>query len=281
MTCLQSRLGRSVLSALFAILVMSAPALAQDYRGKVQGVVTDSSGAALPGVNVTLKNVGTGVDVTRQTNSEGRYIFDFVESGVYAVLVEAAGFKKYEQRNVTVQNRGDVSVDAKLEIGGVTEVITVQDSPVGVKFNTTSDVLTVGRDLVEQLPIRGRNPYNISTLDPTINGGENNNGENRPYHHAFANEFDAGGGTFRANDVQLNGVPLTSSYKSSYTPSIEAVQEFSFQKNAVDSEYGYSSGGIVILNMKSGTNDFHGSGYYHNRNPILNAFSDPTLVRTT
>jgi Carboxypeptidase regulatory-like domain len=280
MTCLQSRLGRSVLSALVAILVMSAPALAQDYRGKVQGVVTDSSGAALPGANVTLKNVGTGVDVTRQTNSEGRYIFDFVESGVYAVLVEAAGFKKYEQRNVTVQNRGDVTVDAKLEIGGVTEVITVQDSPVGVKFNTTSDVLTVGRDLVEQLPIRGRNPYNISTLDPTINGGENNNGENRPYHHAFANEFDAGGGTFRANDVQLNGVPLTSSYKSSYTPSIEAVQEFSFQKNAVDSEYGYSSGGIVILNMKSGTNDFHGSGYYHNRNPILNAFGDPTLVRT-
>jgi hypothetical protein len=113
MTCLQSRLGRSVLSALVAILVMSAPALAQDYRGKVQGVVTDSSGAALPGANVTLKNVGTGVDVTRQTNSEGRYIFDFVESGVYAVLVEATGFKKYEQRNVTVQNRGDVTVDAR------------------------------------------------------------------------------------------------------------------------------------------------------------------------
>ena len=255
MTCLQLRLGRSVLSALVAILVMSAPALAQDYRGKVQGVVTDSSGAALAGVNVTLKNVGTGVDVTRQTNSEGRYIFDFVESGVY-VLVEATGFKKYEQRNITVQNRGDVTVDAKLEIGGVTEVITVQDSPVAVKFNTTSDVLTVGRDLVEQLPIRGRNPYNISTLDPTINSGENNNGENRPYHHAFANEFDAGGGTFRANDIQLNGVPLTSSYKTSYTPSIEAVQEVSFQKNAVDAEYGYSSGGIVIVNMKSGTNDF-------------------------
>ena len=75
-------------------------------------------------------------------------------------------------------------------------------------------------------------------------------------------------------------MPLTSSYKTSYTPSIEAVQEFSFQKNAVDAEYGYSSGGIVIVNMKSGTNDFHGSGYYHNRNPKLNAFGDPTLVRT-
>jgi hypothetical protein len=280
MTCLQSRLGRSVLSALVAILVMSTPALAQDYRAKVQGVVTDSSGAALAGVNVTLKNVGTGVDVTRQTNSEGRYIFDFVESGVYAVLVEATGFKKYEQRNITVQNRGDVTVDARLEIGGVTEVITVQDSPVAVKFNSTSDVLTVGRELVEQLPIRGRNPYNVTTLDPTINGGENPAGENRPYHHAFANEFDAGGRTFRANDIQLDGVPLTSSFKTTYTPSIEAVQEVSFQKNAVDSEFGYSGGGIVTLNMKSGTNSYHGSVYYHNRNPALNAFGDPTLPRT-
>jgi hypothetical protein len=280
MTSLQSRLWRGVLSALGAILAMSALTYAQDYRGKVQGVVADGSGGALAGVTVTLRNNGTGVEVTRQTNSEGRYIFDFVESGVYTVLVEATGFKKYEQRNVTVQNRGDVTVDARLEIGGVTEVITVQESPVAVQFNSTSDVMTIGRELVSQLPIRGRNPYNITTLDPTINGGENTNGENRPYHHAFANEFDAGGGTFRANDIQLDGVPLTSSYKTSYTPSIEAVQEVSFQKNAVDSEYGYSAGGIVVLNMKSGTNQYHGSGYYHNRNPRFNAFGDPTLPRT-
>lgn len=280
MTSLQSRLGRGVLSALTVILVMSSLTRAQDYRGKVQGVVTDTSNAALAGANVTLRNVGTGVEVTRQTNSEGRYIFDFVESGVYTVLVEATGFKKYEQRNITVQNRGDVTVDARLEIGAVTEVVTVQDTPVAVQFNSTSDVTTIGRELVDQLPVRGRNPYNITTLDPTINGGENANGENRPYHHAFANEFDAGGGTFRANDIQLNGVPLTSSYKTSYTPSIEAVQELSFQKNAVDSEYGYSGGGIVILNMRSGKNIYHGSGYYHNRNPRLNAFGDPTIVRT-
>src|SRR5262245_37840453 len=274
----QSRIGRSVLSALIVLLAMFAPARAQDYRGKVQGLVTDSSNAALAGASVTLRNVGTGVEVTRQTNAEGHYIFDFVESGVYTVIVQATGFKKYEQRNITVQNRGDVTVDARLEIGGVTEVVTVQDSPVAVQFNSTSDVTTVNRVLVEQLPIRGRNPYNISTLDPTINDGVNANGENRPYHHAFANEFDAGGGTFRANDIQLDGVPLTSSYKTSYTPSLEAGQEASFQKNAVDSDYGYSGGGIVTVSRKRGTNSFHGSAYYHNRNPALNAFGDPTIV---
>ncbi|MBS1788828.1 MAG: carboxypeptidase regulatory-like domain-containing protein [Acidobacteria bacterium] len=262
------------------LLSFTGLAIAQDYRAKLQGVITDTNQAALAGVKVTLRNIGTGVEVTRQTNAEGRYIFDFVESGTYSVLVEAQGFKKFEQRNILVQNRGDVTVDAKLEIGGVSEVITVQDSPVAVQFNSASDTTTIGNEIMTQIPLRGRNPYNVIALDPTINGGENNNGENRPYHHAFANEFDAGGQTTRANDIQLDGVPLTSSYKTSYTPSIEAVQEVSFQKNAVDAEYGYSAGGIVTLNMKSGTNRFHGAAYYYNRNPRFNAFGDPTIPRT-
>src|SRR5262245_64553428 len=130
MIFLQSRFGRSVMSALIVLLAMFAPARAQDYRGKVQGVVTDSSNAALAGAKVTLRNVGTGVEVTRQTNAEGLYIFDFVESGTYLVTVEAQGFKKFEQRNIPVQNRGDITVNAKMEIGGVSEVITIQDSPV-------------------------------------------------------------------------------------------------------------------------------------------------------
>ena len=267
---------------LLALWLLSFASLiyAQDYRAKLQGVVQDAGGGAIPNAKVVLRNVGTGVEVTRNTNGEGRYIFDFVESGVYTVLVEASGFKKFEQRNITVQNRGDLTVDARLEVGGVTEVITIQDTPVAVQFNSSSDTTTIGNEIISQLPIRGRNAFNITTLDPTINGGENAAGENRPYHFAFANEFDAGGGTNRANDIQLDGVPLTSSYKASYTPSIEAVQEVSFQKNAVDSEYGYSAGGIVTLNMKSGTNKWRGSGYYHNRNPRLNAFGDPTIVRT-
>jgi hypothetical protein len=273
-------MGPGVLAGFVVLLFIPALTRAQDYRAKVQGSITDPTHAAIDDARVTLKNLGTGVEVTRETNTEGRYIFDFVESGVYMILVEATGFKKYEQHNIKVENRGDVTVDALLEVGQVSEVVNVEASPVAVQFNSASDVTTIGRELVEQLPIRGRNPYNVVTLDPTINGGENANGENRPYHHAFADEFDAGGLTYRANDIQLDGVPLTSSYKTSYTPSIEAVQEVSFQKNAVDSEYGYSAGGIVTLNMKSGTNQFHGSAYYHRRDPGLNAFGDPTLART-
>lgn len=269
-------------SIIYCVLFLTlAPFVtAQDYRAKVQGAVTDAANAAIPNAKVTLKNDGTGVTVTRTTNAEGRYIFDFVESGIYTVMVEASGFKRYEQRGFTVQNRGDLTVDAHLETGAVSESVTIVDSPVAVQFNSSSDTTTISNEIINQMPLRGRNPYNVVALDPTINGGENANGENRPYHHAFANEFDAGGGTTRANDIQLDGVPLTSSYKTSYTPSIEAVQEVSFQKNAVDAEYGYSAGGVVTLNMKSGTNKFHGSAYYHNRNPRFNAFGDPTIPRT-
>ena len=250
---------------------------AQDYRGKLQGLVADPGGSAIAGAHVVLRNTGTGINVSRETGADGRYIFDFVESGQYTVSVEANGFKRFEQRAITMQNRGDITVDAHLSIGGVTESITVEASPVAVTFNSSSDTTTIGRELIDQMPIRGRNPYNVMTLDPTINGGEAS--ENRPYHHAFANEFDAGGQTTRSNDIQLDGVPLTSSYKTSYTPSIEAVGEVSFQKNAVDAEFGYSSGGIVVLNMKSGTNRYRGSAYYHNRNPRFNALGDPTVPR--
>lgn len=269
-----------VVSALVLLIILSVSIVAQDYRAKLQGAVTDQANAAVANASVVLKNIGTGVEVTRQSNSDGRFIFDFVESGTYSVTVSAAGFKRFEQRSILVQNRGDLTVDAHLETGAVSESITIVDTPVAVQFNSSSDSTTISNEIISQMPLRGRNPYNVVALDPTINGGENANGENRPYHHAFANEFDAGGGTTRANDIQLDGVPLTSSYKTSYTPSIEAVQEVSFQKNAIDAEYGYSAGGVITLNMKSGTNKWHGSGYYHNRNPRFNAFGDPTIPRT-
>jgi Carboxypeptidase regulatory-like domain len=218
-----------LLSYVAAVALLIGVCLAQDYRGKLQGVVTDPGGAAIAGAQVVLRNTGTGVDASRETGPDGRYVFDFVESGQYTVAVEAPGFKRFEQRSITVQNRADITVDAHLAIGGITESITVEASPVAVQFNSSSDTTTIGRELIDQMPIRGRNPYNVMTLDPTINGGEAS--ENRPYHHAFANEFDAGGQTTRSNDIQLDGVPLTSSYKTSYTPSIEAVGEVSFQKN--------------------------------------------------
>jgi hypothetical protein len=278
MTALIHRLSSAAIALLFVFVVS---VVAQDYRGKVQGTVSDENGGAIAGANVVLRNVLTGAEVTRQSNDDGHYIFDFVEPGQYIVVIEQTGFKKAVQENIAVRNRADVTVDLKLSVGGVQETVTVESPPNAVQFGTSSTQLTIENKLVDQLPVRGRNPYNVINLDPTVSPGTGTtSNENRPYHHAYASDFDAGGGTIRANDVLLDGVPLTSSYKSSYTPAMDAVQEVTFQKNAVDSEFGYSAGGVIVLNMKAGTNKFHGSAIGNWRNPRFNAVTDPTIRRT-
>jgi hypothetical protein len=263
------------------LALLSSSTNAQDYRGRVQGSIVDESKGALPGVSVTLRNDATGVAVTRTTNEEGRYIFDFVDPGTYTIVAELAGFRVVEQRAVVVQQRGDLTVNLAMAVGGVEERVVVAASPVSVQFNSSSDELTLPSAIIDQVPIAGRNPYNLVNLDPTMfNTPGTTEHENRPYHHAYANDYDAGGGTRRANDVLLDGVPLGSSYKTSYTPSMDAVEEITIAKNSVDAENGHSLGGVISLNMKSGTNQWRGSGYYFGRNPGLNSISDPTVRRS-
>ena len=149
-------------------LVLAVPAGAQDYRARVQGVVVDSSQGALPGVTVTLTNDARAVAVTRVTDATGRYLFDFVDPGTYTIVSELAGFKKSEQKGVRVQQRGDVTIDFMLELGTLEETVTVVAESVSVQFNTGSSDITLERQLIDQAPISGRNPYNLANLDPTI-----------------------------------------------------------------------------------------------------------------
>ncbi len=208
MTGSKCRRSLSLLALVFGIASFAA---AQDYRGRVQGTITDQADAAIPGTEVKLRNVETGVEVNRQTNGDGRYVFDFVDPGEYTVTIEQTGFKKAVQEHVIVRNRGDATVDLKLEVGGVAETVTVSDTPTALQFNSSSTQLTIENKVIDQLPIRGRNPYNVTTLDPTVSPGTGStSNENRPYHHAYANDIDVGGQTQRANDVLLDGVPLTS-----------------------------------------------------------------------
>ncbi len=148
-----------------------------------------------------------------------------------------------------------------------------------MEFNTSGSALTIENKIIDQLPIRGRNPYNIATLDPTVSPGRvRRPTRTGPTTTPSPTTSTRAAGRASGNDVQLDGVPLTSSFKTSYTPNMDAVQEVTFQKNAVDSEYGYSSGGIVVVNMKSGTNEYHGTAFVTGADPRFNAVSDPTAV---
>lgn len=256
------------------LLVAAVPhAYGQDYRARVQGVVSDPDQAVIPGATVTLVNVETGVATVRQTNDTGRYLFDYVEPGLYLVTVELEGFAPFTRENIRVQSRGDVTVDAALSPGGIQESVTVTEAPAAVQFNTTSVMLSVDTKMANELPRFDRNPFKLALLDPAA---VNTRGEMNPYHSWAANSIELGGGTNRKNDLKVDGSPIGIGHKATYTPPPDAVQEVTILQNSVDAESGHSAGGVVSITMKSGTNQWQGSAYFAGRYPELNALTDRT-----
>ena len=268
-----SKAFKNALGGALLLVLCGGIASAQEFRGRVQGAVSDSTGGIVPGATLTLRNVGTNVAVTRISNEKGTYLFDYVDPGNYKLTAELSGFKTAVQDNIKVQQRSDISVNVKLEVGGLEETVVVTESPVAVQFTTSSHDLTIESEMVKELPSASRNPFGLASLDPTsMNRGSTT--ETQPYHHRTANEMDLGGGTKYRNDVLLDGTPLTAGNKLGYTPPMDAVTEYTIQQNAVDAEFGHSAGSIALVTMKSGSNQVHGSAYYYGRSPSLNAVSD-------
>lgn len=267
---------RVAIQAIICVLFVLCTALTvtgQSYRGRVQGAVSDQSQAAMPGATVTLLNIGTGVRTVRQTNENGLYLFDLVEPGTYSVTVDATGFGKFVQENVVVQTRGDVTVDAVLKPGAVQESVTVTDTPVSVSFNSSNKDFTLDSKLAQEIPRIDRNPFKLTLLAPSA---VNTRGEMLPYHSWAANSIDLGGGTNLKNDLQVDGSPIGLGHKNSYPPNTDAVQEVVVSQNSVDAESGHSAGGLISMTLKSGTNGWHGTGFYLGRYPWLNAEADRT-----
>ncbi len=259
-------------SCLIVLLLVVGIGYGQDYRARVQGLVTDTSQAVVAGAKITLRNVNTGVTTSRLTSPSGTYVIDFVEPGTYTITVEAEGFNRFVQQNILVQNRGDVTVDAQIKVGSVSETINVVEAPIAIQFNSSTRDLTIDRKMVTELPLITRNPFKLAALDPGV--VSTSGSEISPYHHWAANQIDAGGSTGSKNDLLIDGTPLETGPKTAYTPPMDSVTEFTIQQNSVDAEFGHSAGGIMSLSMKSGTNEYHGSLYYLGRNPALNSMTD-------
>jgi hypothetical protein len=258
---------------LFSLILLACAAFAQDYRAKIQGIVTDSSDAVVVGSKVTIRNINTGITATKETGVNGGYLFDNVEPGTYVVSAEMQGFAKQQQENVLVQTRADVTVNFNMKPGAVVETVTVTASAVTLQFNTTTRELTVDRKMLMDLPVKARNPFTLALLDPAV--VNRYFAERNPFFMWSSSLMDVGGSTTGKNDLLLDGAPLQIGPKGSYAPPMDAVQEFSIQQNSVDAEFGHSAGGTLSVSMKSGTNEIHGTSYYFGRNPALNAVVNP------
>ncbi len=256
-----------------AFVALAVSLQAQEYRGRVQGSVTDSSQAVVTGATVTLANLNTGVSSTRKTTDQGRYLFDLVLPGKYRVSVQLQGFNKFVQENVVLQSRSDVTVDAVLRAGDVRETVTVEAQASTVQFNTSKLETTVDQALVSNLPLISRNPLLLARLDPAVVQSDTAR-EVEPYMTWSGNRQQIGGGRNFSNDLQIDGSPIGIGYKTSYMPSPDAVQEVAVQQNAVDAEYGHSGGSAVTLTMKAGTNAWHGNLFHQGQYPWANALEN-------
>lgn len=262
----------NVAATVLCAVITTGAIVAQEYRGRVQGIVTDSTDAVVAGAVVRLNNSGTGVSVTRTTDPIGHYLFDLVEPGTYVLSAELSGFRRYVQENILIQNRADVTVNVKLQLGAVTETVKVTEAPVAVQFNTSSMEITVDNAMVKNLPVVARNPFTLALLDPAVVNRYTL--ERTPFKMWAPAQMEVGGPTSQKNETLLDGMPIQVGPKASYSPPMDAVTEVTVQQNSVDAEYGHSAGGVLNVSMKSGGNDWHGNAYYFGRNPALNAASN-------
>ncbi len=264
---------RAALPALLFSLFCSSAGWAQSYRAQIRGLVTDDSGAVLPDAAVTLSNVNTGVNVNRQSDADGLYIFDYVEPGTYRITINFSGFGPFTQDNIAVQSGGDVTVNAALKPGTLRQSVTVEATPPAVEFNSSNQELTIDTKLANDTPRLDRNPFKLTLLEPAA---INTRGETQPFQSWAANSVDLGGGTNLKNNLLVDGSPIGIGFKAAYPPNTDAVQEVIVAQNSVQADAGHSAGGVISVTTKGGTNDWHGSLFYLGRYPWLSAQADRT-----
>jgi len=271
--------NRLLLLAVTAILTVAIPMSAQTSQGRISGRVSDQSGAVVAGATVTIVNTETDIRRVLTTNSAGEYFAPNLNPGVYAITVDAPSFKKMERPAFRLEVATDVRQDFELRPGAATETVTVSGEQPLVE--TLDDTLggTITNKAINELPLQGRDFQNLLELRPGIQrtpgGGfhsttsNGNRTDDNNYIVDGTDDNDAYYGETVLNNAGVEGTP------ASHLP-LDAIQEFNNQENQ-GADYGWKPGAVVNIGLKSGTNQFHGTGYYFHRNSAFDArnYFDP------
>jgi outer membrane receptor protein involved in Fe transport len=245
-----------------ALCLCSFALFAQVNTGTINGSVVDPSGAAIPNAKVILKNQNTGTDQVLTAGPDGLFRVPFVQPGIYSVKAEAPGFRTYEQKNLEVLLGREVAVNIKMEVGATSESVVVEASAPIVEADTAQVTTTVAREKIMNFPRLGRGLDNIALLAPGVQPGlgfTNNNGTSLSVNgqRSRANNFLLEGQD--NNDPTIGGPGL-------FQSNVEAISEFSITTNQFSAEYGRNAGAIVNIGLRSGANNFNGTGVWTHRN---------------
>src|SRR5213593_3526606 len=265
-----SWIRRPTVAALGAILLTTS-ALAQTPTGTILGGVKDTQGGVVPGATVTATNLGTQYSRSAVTDGAGEYALRLLPVGNYKVEVTIPGFKNFSQTGIVLEVGRNARVDATIELGDVSESVTVAgDSPL-VDTASASLARTVGQNEVLNLPLVNRDLYSLLSLTGGITSNDNSNSLGGPEQLTTIN----GSGRAQTGTVgfQLDGGNNTAGLRGTGNPAPnpEAVQEFRVLTNGYSAEYGRFAAGVVDVVTKSGTNVAHGAAFEFFRNKNLNA----------
>src|SRR5437660_4461617 len=249
----------------FLSLLLAFSAVAQVQNGQFTGVVTDPSGAAIPNAKVTVINPSTNLSVSAVTNQSGVFTVKELPPANYKISVEAPGFKSASNNNVTL-NAGTIAhVDFKMHSGEAKEVVEVTGEAAAVNVEDSKLASTVTSTQIANLPLNGRNVYDLMQMAPgavNVTGVDFENGHNTVV-NGLREDFNG----FLINGVSNKGL----SGGNVNTPIQDTVQEFQQLQLNMSAQYGNSAGAINNLVTKSGTNNFHGSAWEYLRNDKFDA----------
>jgi len=261
------------LALLAALFLAPFRAPAQLYTGSVTGVVTDSSGATIPAVKITLVDQAKSYSFTATSDNNGRYLLRSIPPGTYTITAEAQNFQKETQEGIRLDVSENISVDLALKLGSMNDTVEVTASSVQLETEDAVTGQVVNRKFVNDLPLVDRNFTNLAYLAPGVTetnapGTKNSQG---------GINFNSNGSRNSTADVLIDGATASNFDQNSglnnvlYTPSVDSVEEFKVQQANFTAEYGFSAGALINVVTRSGTNKFHGSVYEFFRNSVMDA----------
>ncbi|HET7215990.1 MAG TPA: TonB-dependent receptor [Terriglobia bacterium] len=274
---------RQTIAGFVVMLAMCSCLLAVSNRGTIQGMVTDPQGAVIPGAEVLVRNNSTGVEAKLTTNSAGFYHALDLVPGQYTVHFKVAGFSDLVVSKVTVLAGNPTTADGKMQVGTARQIVQVTATTPQIGTSSSNFTTFLGSQYINNIPLQGRDIQTLIQLMPGVVQSTGPSGSvfgfNSAYGgfpdpmHFIGSGFSANGGQAGADIWLLDGAlnATVGAESAVVNPSPDAVTEFNLVANGLAAEYGPTSGGVVNVVLKSGTNELHGDLYEYNRNSYFSA----------
>jgi hypothetical protein len=265
-----------VSAILLMIFAMTPQGQAQQSTAQLNGRILDGRGAAVVDAKVTVSDASRGFSVSVTTDASGDYVVPLLQpADHYRITVDRAGFQQTVRKDVSLQVAQTAKIDLTLQVGEVTQSVTVTGAPPLLDTQTSSIGQVITGQTVQDLPLNGRSTFRLIALTPGVVFNQSAYGQfgDVPVNSTFDTNFSINGGRAQSNEILIDGVPSSAGFFDQITtiPDVDDTQEFKVESNNLSAQYGRYAGGVVNVSTKSGANTVHGTAFEFIRNSAFEA----------